>query len=110
MIKIKEILKQNKLEAKTDEELRIPHIMYERKGIHPEITIAKNFIVKYKVLEEKYISPQNLEESFYEFEKKFFSKYFFREDTDLKWNYYLIIIIEEGRDKTFDISRLEIYT
>lgn len=108
MTEIRELLTRYNLAVQKDEELEIPHIMYERRGMNEEIIISKNFILEYNMLVQKeYISPENLEDSFYQFEKKFFSKYFFREDTDLKWNYYLIIIVNENAEENENVCQLE---
>jgi len=108
MTEIEKLLRKYHLAVQKDEELEIPHIMYERRGMNEEIIISKNFILEYKMLVQKeYISPENLEDSFYQFEKQFFSKYFFREDTDLKWNYYLIIIVDENAEENETICQLE---
>ncbi len=42
---------------------------------------------------------ESLEKGFYEFERKYFSKYFLEKDTDLKWNYYLITKLEKQKRK-----------
>lgn len=100
MTEIKNLLEKYDITVQRDEELEIPHIMYERRGIGGRVVISKNFILEYRMLvQEKYIRTEELEESFYQFEKEYFSKYFFREDTDLKWNYYLIIIMEENAEE-----------
>lgn len=99
MTEIRSLLEKYNITVQRDEELEIPHILYERRGLDGKVIISKNFIVEYEMLlQEEYIRPEQLEESFYQFEKRFFSKYFFREDTDLKWNYYLVIIIEENAE------------
>ncbi len=108
MREVKKLLEKYQLTAQQEVGLEIPHIMYERRGIHQEIVISKNFIVEYTVLVEKgYIREEDLESSFYEFEKQFFSKYFFREDTDLKWNYYLIIIVNGNAEEDETVCQLE---
>ncbi len=100
MAEIRSLLEKYNIVAQRDEELEIPHILYERRGLDGKVIISKNFILEYDMLlQKKYIRPEKLEESFYQFEKSFFSKYFFREDTDLKWNYYLILIIEENAEE-----------
>lgn len=100
MTEIRSLLEKYKIAAQRDEELEIPHILYERRGLDGKVIISKNFILEYKMLLQKeYIRLEKFEESFYQFEKMFFSKYFFREDTDLKWNYYLILIIEENAEE-----------
>lgn len=100
MTEIRSLLEKYNITVQRDEELEIPHILYERRGLDGKVVISKNFIVEYEMLLEKeYIRPEQLEESFYQFEKRFFSKYFFREDTDLKWNYYLILIIEKNAEE-----------
>ncbi len=100
MTEIRSLLEKYNIAAQRDEELEIPHILYERRGLDGKVVISKNFILEYEMLLQKeYIRPEKLEESFYQFEKSFFSKYFFREDTDLKWNYYLILIIEENAEE-----------
>lgn len=100
MAEIRSLLEKYNIAAQRDEELEIPHILYERRGLDGKVIISKNFILEYDMLRQKeYIRPEKLEESFYQFEKSFFSKYFFREDTDLKWNYYLILIIEENAEE-----------
>ncbi|MDE6362676.1 MAG: hypothetical protein K2L86_00150, partial [Lachnospiraceae bacterium] len=50
---------------------------------------------------------ESLEKDFYKFERKYFSKYFFREDTDLKSNSYLIIIADEHQTIDTNICPLE---
>lgn len=100
MTEIRSLLEKYNIAVQRDEELEIPHILYERRGLDGKVVISKNFIVEYEMfLQKKYIRREQLEESFYQFEKRFFSKYFFREDTDLKWNYYLIIIIGENAEE-----------
>ncbi len=100
MTEIRSLLEKYNIAVQRDEELEIPHILYERRGLDGKVVISKNFIVEYEMLLQKeYIRPEQLEESFYQFEKRFFSKYFFREDTDLKWNYYLILIIGENAEE-----------
>ena len=100
MTQIRSLLEKYNIAAQRDEDLEIPHILYERRGLDGKVIISKNFILEYEMLLQKeYIRPKKLEESFYQFEKRFFSKYFFREDTDLKWNYYLILIIEENTEE-----------
>lgn len=108
MKEIEKLLAKYDLAAQKDEQLDLPHIMYERRGIQEEIVVSRNFIVEYKMLVQKgYIHPEDLENSFYMFEKQFFSKYFFREDTDLKWNYYLMIIVDEAEEENDSIAQLE---
>lgn len=100
MTEIRSLLEKYNIAVQKDEELEIPHIFYERRGLDGKVIISKNFIVEYEMLlQKKFIRLEQLEESFYQFEKRFFSKYFFREDTDLKWNYYLILIIEENAEE-----------
>ena len=100
MTEIRSLLEKYNIAVQRDEELEIPHILYERRGLDGKVVISKNFIVEYEMLLQKeYIRPEQLEESFYQFEKRFFSKYFFREDTDLKWNYCLILIIGENAEE-----------
>ncbi len=108
MIEIKKLLAKYNLTAQQEEGLEIPHIMYERRGIDQKIVISKNFILEYTMLVEKeHIRTEDLEGSFYQFEKKFFSRYFFREDTDLKWNYYLIIIVDGNMEEDGTVCQLE---
>jgi len=94
---------------KKDENLDVPHILYEQMAADNDTVISHNFIVKYSDLIEKELicSNHDLEKSFYHFESKYFSKYFFREDTDLKWNYYLILIVETAESNNSEIYQLE---
>lgn len=86
----------------------LPCLSFVRTILNSDTIISHYFIVKYiNLIETHMISSENLESSFYEFEKKYFSKYFFREDTDLKWNYYLIIIVDEQDSKDSNICQLE---
>ena len=108
MEEVKKLLAKYQLTAQQEAGLELPHIMYERRGINQEIVISKNFILEYKMLAEKgYIRAEDLEGSFYKFEKQYFSKYFFQEDTDLKWNYYLIIIVNGNAEEDETVCQLE---
>lgn len=103
-----ELLNKYHLQWLRDESLEIPHIVYEQKTSDGNNIISYNFVVQYsELLEKKLFDKDHLEESFYAFEKKYFSKYFFREDTDLKWNYYLIIIVREEESMDPEICQLE---
>lgn len=89
-------------------DLDIPHIIYKQKLSGKENIISYNFIIKYEnLINKKLINESNLEKSFDDFEREYFSKYFFRDDTDLKWNYYLIIIVDEEQSDNSDICQLE---
>lgn len=102
------ILKKHGLQVGTDERLEFPHITYKLMAKDGETVISHYFVVKYRELLDKgYFTESDLEESFYDFEKKHFAKYFFREDTDLKWNFYLIIIVDERESTNADICQLE---
>lgn len=108
MENIIELLNKYHLHWLRDKSLEIPHIVYEQKTSDGEKIISYNFVVQYsELLEKKLFDADHLEESFYTFEKKYFSKYFFREDTDLKWNYYLIIIVQEEESMDSEICQLE---
>lgn len=88
--------------------LEIPCIAYKQKALDNETVISYNFILKYcHLAESKLLDVNDLERSFVEFERKYFSKYFFREDTDLKWNYYLLLIVSEAESCDFNICQLE---
>lgn len=90
------------------ESLGIPCIAYKQKASDNETVISYNFIMKYCYLaESKLLDADDLEKSFVEFERKYFSRYFFREDTDLKWNYYLLLIVSEEESRDFNICQLE---
>lgn len=92
----------------SDQGLEIPHIVYERKAADNETVISHNFVVKYcDLVAGGFIIGDNLDKSFYDFQKKYFSKYFFREDTDLKWNFYLLIIVDETESTDSNICQLE---
>ena len=102
------LLDKNGLQWSQDESLEIPHIVYEQVASDKETVISHNFIVKYCDLRKRdLIITKDLEKNFYDFERKYFSKYFFREDTDLKWNFYLILIVDENESKDSDICQLE---
>ncbi len=102
------LLDKNGLQWSRDESLEIPHIVYEQVASDKETVISHNFIVKYCDLRKRdLITTKDLEKNFYDFERKYFSKYFFREDTDLKWNFYLILIVDENESKDSDICQLE---
>lgn len=108
MNKIIEILEKYGLAIEKDESLDFSHVLYKRLLPDKDIIISHNYIVFLKDLfYQKLIDYDNLEDSFYEFETKYFSSYFFREDTDLKWNYYLILIVGREEYIDADISQLE---
>lgn len=70
MTEIRSLLEKYNIAVQRDEELEIPHILYERRGLDGKVVISKNFIVEYEMLLQKeYIRPEQLEESFYQFEK-----------------------------------------
>lgn len=103
-----ELIKKYNLRPFVDDNLTFPHTVYQQMTFDGKNVISHNFVVKYnKLLQGKLIDSNNLEESFYAFEKEYFSKYFFREDTDLKWNYYLIIIVSEEESVDPEICQLE---
>lgn len=109
MDKICEILDKYDLCWKRDEELEIPHIVYEQKASDNETVIAHNFIVKYfNLITKGFLVDESLEKNFYNFEREYFSKYFFREDTDKKWNFYLIVIVSESESVNPNICQLEL--
>lgn len=88
--------------------LGIPCIAYKQKTPDNETVISYNFVMKYCCLtESKLVDANDLEKSFVEFERKYFSRYFFREDTDLKWNYYLLLIVSEEESRNYNICQLE---
>lgn len=108
MDRIRALLNKYGLCCEEDKDLEIPHIVYKQKASDNETVVSHNFVVKYSDLVEKnFLVTENLEKEFYNFEREYFSKYFFREDTDLKWNYYLIIIVDEGESIDPDICQLE---
>lgn len=108
MDKICALLEKYGLYWERDEDLELPHIVYEQKTPDNETVISHNFVVRYfDLVERKLLVTESLEKDFYEFERKYFSKYFFREDTDLKWNYYLIIIVNENESTDSNICQLE---
>lgn len=102
------LLDKNGLQWRKDESLGIPHIVYEQVAFDKGTVISRNYIAKYCDLKKReLIVTKDLEMTFYDFERKYFSKYFFREDTDLKWNFYLILIVDENESKDSDICQLE---
>lgn len=108
MDKICELLDIYDLCWNRDEELAIPHIVYEKKASDDKTVISHNFVVEYcDLINEGFLVAENLETSFYNFERKYFSKYFFREDTDKKWNFYLVIIVSESESVDPNICQLE---
>lgn len=91
-----------------DENLNIPHIVYKQMTFDNETVISHNFVVRYcDLVERNLLVTESLEKDFYDFEREYFSKYFFREDTDLKWNYYLLIIVNESESINSNICQLE---
>ena len=91
-----------------DNDLEIPHIVYKQKASDNETVISHNFVVRYSdLVGRKLLVTERLEKDFYDFERRYFSKYFFREDTDLKWNYYLLIIVDESESADSNICQLE---
>ena len=72
MAEIRSLLEKYNIVAQRDEELEIPHILYERRGLDGKVIISKNFILEYDMLlQKKYIRPEKLEESFYQFPGRF---------------------------------------
>lgn len=108
MDKICELLGKYGLCWNHDENLKIPHIVYDQKTSDNETVISHNFVVKYcDLVAGGFIATENLESNFYDFEREYFSNYFFRSDTDLKWNYYLLIIVNESESTDSNICQLE---
>ena len=71
MAEIRSLLEKYNIVAQRDEELEIPHILYERRGLDGKVIISKNFILEYDMLlQKKYIRPEKLEESFYKYQLK----------------------------------------
>lgn len=108
MDKICELLNKYGLCWEHDEDLNIPHIVYKQMAFDNETVISHNFVVRYcDLVERNLLVTESLEKDFYDFEREYFSKYFFREDTDLKWNYYLLIIVDESESINSNICQLE---
>lgn len=108
MDKIRTLLDKYGLCWEKDNDLEIPHIVYKQKASDNETVISHNFVVRYSdLVGRKLLVTERLEKDFYDFERRYFSKYFFREDTDLKWNYYLLIIVDESESADSNICQLE---
>jgi len=108
MDKIRALLDKYGLCWEVDKDLKMPHIVYKQMASDNETVISHNFVVRYcDLVTKNYLVTENLEKEFYNFEREYFSKYFFREDTDLKWNYYLLIIVDENESIDPDICQLE---
>lgn len=105
---ISRIINNNGFEWEWHKGLEIPCIAYKQTASDNETVISYNFAIKYDdLVESNMVDDGNLDKSFVEFERKYFSKYFFREDTDLKWNYYLLIIVNVDESSNPDICQLE---
>lgn len=77
MDKICALLEKYGLHWEQDEDLELPHVVYEQKTSDNETVISHNFVVRYfDLVERKLLVTESLEKDFYEFERKYFSKYF----------------------------------
>lgn len=108
MDKIYGLLKKYGLFGSQDKNLKIPHVVYKQKAFDCETVISHNFVVRYcDLVQGGFFITKNRDKDFYNFERRFFSKYFFREDTDLKWNFYLFIIVSESESMDSAICQIE---
>ena len=108
MDKIYGLLKKYGLCGSQDKNLKIPHVVYKQKAFDCETVISHNFVVRYcDLVQGGFFITKNRDKDFYNFERRFFSKYFFREDTDLKWNFYLFIIVSESESMDSAICQIE---
>lgn len=108
MQQITQLLKNHGFQVGHDETLEVPHITWQLRAKDRETVISHYFAAQFRELEEKgYILMDNLPESFIDFERRYFSGFFFREDSDLKWNFYLILLVSKEESADPNICQLE---
>lgn len=83
-------------------------IKYEKIERTTQNIMSINYVIKYSDLcESELFTRKDDENQFFAFQQECFSKMFFEEDSDLRWNFYLYVILNSEGDYTPEMSMIE---